>query len=596
MPIYRILNEKVSYFNTVSTFTAGVDSYASGNMFESLATTNPEAFNDAKLEAILNSKELVSDFHEYFASILGEDMDRYIAFIKEYADKPTNEFLGTFYKDYNISYYSIIRNDIAYLRKMVPDDQLMMIIFNTYLPDTLSEEGIKRLIRVRLANNQILITGLMRMMEANYDAFNIGLCEAQELTNRLSDKDHNNEAIAHIRNILKDPKVLEGFKDRHGNYDFRPIGGAYLIMRNKLELQGAAPAKYLQNLFKYDCIVYSHGNVSKYERSGPIGSTLTSKSSIVEQLRYVTAAMVNDKQLKKILGKNKALINEINSVHEVMQSMCGRTFINMDNLDRIYDVLRELWSKMIDFTNTIDIAKTEDTEYMYSWIRTIDYYLQPIYDKNNKMQNLKDGRSGRWTIQPVNTLTQKNVTHVIDLLRTLKKEGFHNIMIMSCNPGSVKLPSDIHKDGDFNVTMGLHSVLIENFINDDIGVLNENLVDTLKHGFRNMSESIKRLMDSCRARFTAIRKDVSMTIDKKFKGKKFKPVKTGMIKIDDGNKTTYIEIKCSNPEQLKKAILDSNDSIMRMIDIISDDERRYIDMVSSKYSLEKSIFEHVELI
>lgn len=595
MPIYRRLNEKVSYFNTVSTFTSGVDSYASGNMFESLATTNPEAFNDAKLEAILNSKNLVNDFHEYFASILNKDMDRYLAFIKEYAEKTDEEFLDVFYKDYNVANYGVIQKDLAYLRKVLPDNQIMLVLFNTYIPDALSEEGIKRLIRVRLANNQILIKALMGMMEANYDAFNIGICEAQDLVKALGDKDHQGEAIADIRAMFKDPKVLNNFKDEHGNYDFRPIGGAYLVIRDKLELQGAAPAKYIQNIFKYDCIVYSHGNVFDDERSGPIMASLTSKHNIIYRISFIMNRMRNDKEFKSVADKK--LLTKVNEVARKVSEINKRLFINMDDLNNVYDLLRDLWDDMIKFTNTLSVANTNAQEIMYSWIRAIDYYLQPIYDKNNKMQNFKDGRSGRWTIQPVNTLTQKNVTHVIDLLRTLKKEGFRNIMIMACNPGSVKLPSDIARDKGFNVTMGLHSVLIENLIDNEDGMeyLNENLIDTLKQTFRDAAKAINRFADRCRNRFEVIRKSVSIILDKKFKGAKFKPVNVSTIKID-GNKSSYIEIKCSNPDQLKRAILDSNESIMKMIDGISDNERKYMDMVTAKYNLEKSIFESVEFI
>lgn len=596
MPIYRPFTEKVSYFNTVSTFTSGLDSYASGNMFESLATTNPEAFNTAKLEVILNSKNLVSDFHEYFAAILSKDMDRYLAFIKEYAEKPDDEFLDVFYKDYNVANYGVIQKDIEYLRKVLPDNQIMLVLFNTYIPDALSEEGIKKLIRVRLANNQILIKALMEMIEANYDTFNISICEAQDLVKTLSDKEHSDEAIADIRAMFKDPKILNNFKDKHGNYDFRPIGGAYLIMRDKLDLQGAAPAKYLQNLFKYDCIVYSHGNVFEDERSGPIASMLTPKYSIIAQLAFIMTKIRDDKEFKSVA--NKKLINKVNDTCAKIIELNKKLFINMDDLNYAYNLLKDLWNDMINYTNGLDISKTVAQEIMYSWIRAIDYYLQPIYDKNNKMQNLKDGRSGRWTIQPVNTLTQKNVTHVIDLLRTLKKEGFNNIMIMSCNPGSVRLPLDIMMDKGFNVTMGLHSVLIENLIDNDDGMeyLNENLIDTLKQTFREISKAINKFVDKCHNRLESIRKNIFSTLDKKFKGKKFKPVKTGAIRIDKDNEISYVEFNCSNPEQLKRIILESNDSIMRMIDSISDNERKYMDMVMSKYQLDKSIFESVEFI
>lgn len=586
------VNEKVNYMRTIRPFTDGERVTMSGdNIFESLATTNPEAFDNAKLEAILESKDIVNEFNRYLMAIISNDFDRFYALLKEYEGKKSQEdykkFNNELYKDFNILNVGVFREDIDYLRGFFENDKdVLKVLFSTYLPDGLTEAGVKRLIRTRLANDKFITDNLMRMMENNYELFNINSCEAQGLINGLKDNSTKSDSIASIRNMFKDPKILENFKDDRGNYDFRPIGGAYLIMRDKLEWQGAAPAKYLQNLFKYDCVVYTHGGYDQNQRSKSIlGTMLTSSSFIAKDIYDVLKYMETHEKFTKYSDEKvkKQLEWTLDEVYQIATSM----FISLDRLDYIYDLLKKLNESMIDLAHRTD--STEVADYMYAFIGLVDNFMQPISDKHNIIRNKIDGSSSDWTIQPVNSLTQKNVTHVIDLLRALKKEGFKNILIMSCNPGSVKLPPDIKISPTFNVTMGNHSVMIEALTagNDyqNMQYLNEGLLTSIKLTFMSAKRSMQDFFSKCRTRFNEITKNISKHIDSRFKNKKFEKTKVSVMSFD-GKKSKYDEVEVKNANEFKKVLETSNNSIMSQIQTISDNQKKFLDQANVKYRID----------
>ena len=588
------VNEKVDYMRIVRPYVAGERLAMSGdNIFESLATSNPEAFDTAKLEAILESKDIVNDFNKYLSTIISGDFDRFQAFLKEYEGKNSKEdnakFNNEYYKDFNIMNVGVFRSDIEYLSKLFENgEEFMKVLFSTYLPDGLDEKGVKRLIRVRLANDKLLTDALMKMLEVNYDLFNINSCEAQGLLKNLGNNNTKGQAISDVRELFKDPKVLENFKDDRGNYDFRPIGGAYLIMRDKLEWQGAAPAKYLQNLFKYDCIVYSHGSYSQFERSRKVLDTVLNPNSFI--LKNVYALLDH---LEKDENYNKYATDKLKKqtsyTLDEVDNLAGELFLPLDKLDYVYDLLKKLFETMIDIAHSTNDPELAD--WMYAYCSLIDSYMQPISDKHNIIRNKIDGRSSEWTIQPVNTLTQKNVTHAIDLLRALKKEGFKNILLMSCNPGSVLLPMDIRCTPFFKVTMGTHSVLIEALTdgNDykNMDYLNEGLMDTIKYTLRSITKTMGDFFSKCRTRFNEITKNISKQFDTKFKNKKFEKTKVSVLSYE-GRKPTYKEIDVKTADEFKKVITTSNASIMAQIQNISDEQNRYMNLVNMKYKLNDS--------
>ena len=83
MPIYRYFNERVKYFKPITTPYGYKYSYYSGNMFESLASTNPELFETKKLEQIMQSKNAVIEFNDYVFDAMSKDIDRYVDFVKK---------------------------------------------------------------------------------------------------------------------------------------------------------------------------------------------------------------------------------------------------------------------------------------------------------------------------------------------------------------------------------------------------------------------------------------------------------------------------------------------------------------------------------
>ena len=78
----------------------------SGNIFESLARTNPELFNREKLKLIEASKDIVKEFNEFMAIVFGRDLDRLEAFIKSIENETNNrEIDSKFRANFNITLY-----------------------------------------------------------------------------------------------------------------------------------------------------------------------------------------------------------------------------------------------------------------------------------------------------------------------------------------------------------------------------------------------------------------------------------------------------------------------------------------------------------
>lgn len=591
----RPINEKVNYMRTIRPFTAGERVTMSGdNIFESLATTNPELFDRAKLEAILESKDIVDEFNKYISIIINQDFDRFEAFIKEATKKNSkisdDEFSRRFMTDFNVLNVNTFNTDIEYLKSIFADEkEFMRVLFTTYLPDGLTEEGVKTLIRVRLANDQMLTNCLMMMMENNYELFNINSVEAQGIKNKLASDKTNPKTIGDIRQMFKDPKVLDNFKDEMGNYDFRPIGGCYLIMRDKLEWQGAAPTKYLQNIFKYDCIIYSHGGMSPFNRSGLLGTILNPKIGIAANVwRLLDFLQKNEnfnkyatEDLKKLLDYTMAEVSDINR----------SLFINMKDLDYMYELLLKLRDATIDLAKSTD--NQEAADWMYAYCSCIDDFMQPISDKHNIARNMKDGRSADWTIQPVNSTTQKNFTHIIDLLRALKNEGFKNVLVMSCNPGSVKMPRDVVNDKNFTVTIGNHSVMIESAIADKEATdyLTEGLMDSIKYTMRSIKNAMNNFFSKCRAKFNEFAKGITTHIDSRFKNKQFNKTKMSIMTFD-GKKAAYTEVDVKSVDEFRRLSIQSNESFIRGVQTISDNQKNYLNLISKKYNLgEENLYE-----
>ena len=116
MPIYSI-QEKVKYFKDVVNFQNGIYvSLPSSNLFESLATSNPELFNIQKLKQLEFSRDLVTDFNRYFNEIGMYENNKMDALNKEAKSMTEEEYIakygeGYFANNFNIRYHSTFFND-----------------------------------------------------------------------------------------------------------------------------------------------------------------------------------------------------------------------------------------------------------------------------------------------------------------------------------------------------------------------------------------------------------------------------------------------------------------------------------------------------
>lgn len=590
MAIYSI-HERVKYFKTISSFhLQDKNSFVSGNIFESLANTNPELFDMYKLKQIQYSKNLVKDFNAYFNAILKKDVARFDDYIDALEQLKKNGEMPEESDDYilnnfNISYYAHLIQDLKLLSEELGPDIANKIITKNYFPESMSKRGIESLIRVRIANYQILVNGLTEMLKSNYDLLDIETAEAKAMLDKLNDDKHSHEAIGDIRAKLKDPKIVRKFKVGN-NYDFRPIGGAYVVMGQNIDMEGGAPDKYLHQIFKYDCIVIAHGSFWPNERINSMLAAIFIRGDyIVLDILNLFEAMFKDEECMKVIPNDtkKILIEYYNELNKIK----GKK-LSSDELKKVNKDMKKMLNIMVDVCNDESIP-WYDKDIIYKYMSSFDYFLQGIYSKYNIIQNKIDGDSSNWLIRPVCTLTKKNLTHVIDVIRALKKEGFKNIIIHTCNPGGVKLPIDIRASLDFTVTMGKHSVLKESVI------LQEGLFDDIRNSIKQINNHINSFISKYKKLYSDITKRTLDLILNRFKkyNKFDSPIKINLISINKNSNCIFEEFYCNDSTDIKRKIEDANKSIIELLDRINSDEKKYLSSIKIS---DETIFECVNII
>ena len=577
MPIYRPLNERVKYFKPITSTYGYKYSYYSGNMFESLASTNPELFETKKLEQIAQSKNIVVEFNDYVFNALVNDLDRFAEFEKKNSKNKDIEKL--FMRDFNQSIHTLILNDMRELDKEgVPMGSIMGIITSNYLPEGLSEEGAKRLIRIRLLNNQLLINALLKMLEDNYTLLNISTIEAEKLRKGLM-SDESGKTIAEFISMIKNPRTLKNFKDG-SNYDFRRVGGAYMFIAHGLEDEGAHPSKYLNQIFKYDAIVITHGSETPKSRlNDPISAFIinTNKNTVHDIMAIIKAysnAPYYKKNYKDLCKRSKAIYNKLEMIYK-------KSNISRSELSAIGEDVSDFMDYLVNLYN-----ETND-DAIYDYHIKLDFMYQGIYSKEHIGQNMIDGKSSDWTIMPINTLKKKNLTHIIDVVRALKDEGFKNVMLIVCNPGSIQLPLDIKLDPNFNVTMGTYSVLKESsFVHEEIIQDITKTLSNIPYYIRNIitecNKFLKDIDDKCKLMFKRMQKAFNISMD------------INIIEINNG-KAKFRTISCRDYSQVERSITNANRSIENQIKKLIDDNNKLAGFIDKPFK-ENSIFDNIELL
>lgn len=552
--------------NNVINGTRGDDQHSnpSGNLFDSIANSDPDMIERYKLKSLLNSKNIVDDFNKYFIDIISnyetkiEDWQK-SSYIKE-------EDVYKFNTNLAIVYYTDLYNLTQVLG--ISEKNAKDLLTQINIPQSLTEEGCRQLIKTRLSRNRLLTDSLIRMIKSNYQTFNLSLKESEQLVKILDNDASNHIGMAKIKQFMQDPSILRKFK-KGNNYDFRSIGGACMFLSMNPSIQiSQHPSKRLSLIFKYDAIVVGHG----------AGEDVSVNKAVDIHKDLDTSNL------------SKSLSNLINHVET-----------NALNVDNVYVMSLKIIKKTIDKKNTnlnklnkylkfltyssAKFLKTKDVELFNDYSRDVQTelrkYINHIKAKKNPEQSIKDGKSQNWTIEPISTLTKNDLFSITDILRALKKEGFKNVYIGACNSENISIPNDLAKDPDFKVTRGRASVLLEDSFEDssiedlllEYDILEEyinyellqegKITDTLKTIAKRAFEIIKALWKKIIQFFTMIINKIK-TIPSKISGnskeKLKEPIKTGFIQFN-GNNAKYIEFKCDNIEDLKTAVNKANQSI-----------------------------------
>ena len=591
--------------------------FDSGNIFESLARTNPELFNREKLKLIESSQNIVKDFNEYMTIIFGKDLDRLESFIKSIENETNNrEIDSRFRANFNIVLYRALYSDYNMLKdKGMKDDDIYNTLLTNYLPEVNDENQLRSVIKLRLDNNKCLSDSLNTMLKQNYKLLNLTKAEAASLCEKLNDDKSNDEAMKKLKEIFSDKKLLDKFRSNGKNYDFRSIGGAYVILSDSYDIQSEHVAsKIMHYIFKYDCIVCSHGgtvqtaidtpsNIKYKDRDKEVHAKDIANSKITDMTGIVTIRQVFNRWLgyidddndKKILYDCYSLIKAIyNDNHKAIGDMNVRDMCEY-YINNIKNILSRKYNEINDDDFAEVINAISDMGVMYE-------------ARKDPKSAFRDNRAKDWVCQPVNTLTKSYLEQVVDILRTLKKEGFKNVLLQDCNPSGITLPRDIRNDKDFNVRYALtdhlkeNSLIINNAI-EEMSILEESLdkyskilnspysfctlyelqdeygkvmnkIDSLNEGF------IDKLKEFCKKavqivieiwkRLIGFIKNLFINIkDRLFhglKGQKIKkPIKVSTISIS-GNKAHLEEKECKTMEEVIQTVENSTKSIKNCIE------------------------------
>lgn len=556
----------IPYSNNVINGTRGDDQHSnqSGNLFDSIANSDPDMIERYKLKSLLNSKNIVDDFNKYFIDIISnyetkiEDWQK-SSYVKE-------EDVYKFNTNLAIMYYTDLYNLTQVLG--ISEKNAKDLLTQINIPQSLTEEGCRQLIKTRLSRNRLLTDSLIKMIKSNYQTFNLSFKESEKLVKILDNDASNHIGIAKIKQFMQDPSILRKFK-KGNNYDFRSIGGACMFLSMNPSIQiSQHPSKRLSLIFKYDAIVVGHG----------AGEDVSVNKAVDIHKELDTSNL--SKSLSNLINhvESNALI--VDNVYVMSLKIIKKTIDKKNtNLNKLNKYLKFLTYSSANF------LRTKDVELFNEYSRDVQIelrkYINHIKAKKNPEQSIKDGKSQNWTVEPISTLTQNDLFSITDILRALKKEGFKNIYIGSCNPENISIPNDLAKDPDFKVTRGRASVLLEDTYEDssiedlllEYDILEEyinyellqegKITDTLKTIAKRAFEIIKALWKKIIQFFTMIINKIK-TIPSKISGnskeKLKEPIKTGFIQFN-GNNAKYIEFKCDNIEDLKTAVNKANQSI-----------------------------------
>ena len=489
-----IINEEIknfsnAYLDQIKRYHAkeeNIDqiSLASGDIFTSIGRTHPEKIDMARVQAISVSKDIVKEFNKFFDGVFKE----MVSHNNSQGEKYFNVDWVKAQKDINVLVYTL---DLEIQKLMKSEgisyDEALQFIKKDFLPGSLTEEGCKEMLRIRMTESKIYNTYLKKMLKVNYKSLSLTEAEAKALSNELS-KDNTPEqrnAQAFIKEILSKKRNIKNFKVKNSIYDFRTCGGGVLFLSNDNEDIRFTdnPAKMLTLLFKYDAVVSAHGN-SNMEKSGNnIRSSIKSLiSHLKSNYRYYSKLsvegwadllrMYTDKRTHNMIAKR--LNKDINDITDedivsvckpqVMKNLKQLVFLTINTLNKMLkepEKATKYYLYLMDELSDIQDNTPKSDNIININIKDIKSRLKKLKHSLSNLTNEDQDDMNIWSIANIDTLKRTGIYNVVDLVRQLREEGFRNVLLLNCNPGHHKLPKDIVNDKKFTVTFGINNVLKE---------------------------------------------------------------------------------------------------------------------------------------
>ena len=388
------------------------------------------------------------------------------------------------------------------------ESELKRTIVENAFSDSDDPNKIRDIIQARITYSNVIVQMFKQMLQQNYKILGITEKEASLLVERISsgDADEEKAGIVAIKDIIESKAEQFHKKDM---YDLRPIGGGCIFYTSQ-DL-GAIKAdtvfrRMIQLAMTHDAVVVAHGSnqtkkglaekvlatqiiaptFKKTFHLGKLNATTVlgfsfGKSDAEIYQDYVRAskkAQWSAEKLtefqNKVVSAQKALKAAIDAGDEsLIQSIISAN----ENVNQKFKKIAETSEKAIaEYKEMEDQIKRGERVVLSEWIaafeaiNSADDAINKALDKYNEvLRKYKD--STYWGCQPVKTLKGGPFTDMNKLVAQLIKEGFKNIYIMSCNPGSHELDPKILATPGVKIHHAVHSILSENveyvYDNDD---------------------------------------------------------------------------------------------------------------------------------
>ena len=388
------------------------------------------------------------------------------------------------------------------------ESELKRSIVENAFSDSDDPNKIRDIIHARITYSNVIVQMFKQMLQQNYKILGITEKEASLLVERISsgDADEEKAGIVAIKDIIESKAEQFHKKDM---YDLRPIGGGCIFYTSQ-DL-GAIKAdtvfrRMIQLAMTHDAVVVAHGSnqtkkglaekvlatqiiaptFKKTFHLGKLNATTVlgfsfGKSDAEIYQDYVRAskkAQWSAEKLtefqNKVVSAQKALKAAIDAGDEsLIQSIISAN----ENVNQKFEKLvRTSEDAIAEYKEYEDQIKRGDRPTLVEWkaafeaINSADDAINKALDKYNEvLRKYKD--STYWGCQPVKTLKGGPFTDMNKLVAQLIKEGFKNIYIMSCNPGSHELDPKILATPGVKIHHAVHSILSENveyvYDNDD---------------------------------------------------------------------------------------------------------------------------------